>query len=224
MSHDKRLTLTEYCHQFNLVVIERQQASAVPASYRGKPKDEQVLSGVKNIQEVLLSNEDTVYICVDDEFVFETANSAQSHRSWNHKFKDKTEVIGEHFEVMKEIGAQAEEDRLKTRGKTRKKDDVEVKEPTVDELKAQIAELNIKLEQALAHSREQHEHYAQLAKAHELLKLDYEQLEQGIVPFNLRAKISTLMQGALNDVLNKFESAVAHQAESHKKLDEILES
>src|SRR5690242_21616747 len=97
------------------------------------------MTGVKNIEEVLLSDGNSVFICVDDKLVYETAASATSHRSRSHRLGDKekdlTEVdvpdretaIKQHFEVMKEIGQQAEEDRKATRGKKRKVDNPEVK-------------------------------------------------------------------------------------------------
>lgn len=242
MSTDKRLTLTEYCNSFNVTVVERQPASAVPAAYRGKPKDQQVMTGVRGTLEVLLSNGDSVFICADDELVFETVNSAGSHRGKVHPNKPREEAIAEHFNTMKEIGDQAEKDLQVIRGKVPRshtdRKTAAAKEPSNGELKAQLEELNSKLSAALVatdtvrslYEKLKLEHNAALSQ-NKALKARVEELdtllteyEGDMFPEVAKRKFVELMANAMEQFSDKW-LAVAERSVAHKKvLEEIIGS
>lgn len=247
MSADKRLTLTEYCQQFDLTVITRQRASAVPPIYRGKPKEEQILAGVANVEEVLLSNENTVFVCPDDEKVFETVNSALAHRGTAHTRK----VLAEVEQTLDEISTKMEVQLEKVQ-KAAKKVAATAMEPTIDDLKRQLDQAKEELRQAgeytarlgkdldnadsqvknlrtrLQESNKANEDlkadYKLLEKAHGNLQRGYDNLESGIVSDQLRARLRILFIDALGDFYNKVEKVVEHQAMRHGELGTILES
>jgi uncharacterized protein YhaN len=86
-------TLEQYLKDNKLTIVERQPASMVPPIYRKKPKEEQVLTGVHGVEKILLSNEKSVFICIDCTNVFDTSNSTNAHRSRCQKVKDKKAVV-----------------------------------------------------------------------------------------------------------------------------------
>lgn len=77
----KRFTLAEHLKEFNVTIIDRQPASMVSPAYRGKPKELQIATGVGGVEEILLSNDKSAFICSDCTNVFDSSNSANSHRS-----------------------------------------------------------------------------------------------------------------------------------------------
>jgi hypothetical protein len=83
----KRLTVDEYCKQNKTTVVERQPASMVPPAYRSKPVEEQIMSGVEGVDEVLFENGETYYT---DRICDELHDSAQGVS--NHLRKHKNEA------------------------------------------------------------------------------------------------------------------------------------
>lgn len=82
-----------------VTVIERQPASYVPPVYRNRPPDQQVSTGAKGVDEVLLSDGKTVYVCTDGDD-YASPNSVTSviiHRN------------GVHFKKKDASGAETEE-------------------------------------------------------------------------------------------------------------------
>jgi hypothetical protein len=76
------INLQDYLTEKGLTVIDRQPASWVPPMYRNRPVDQQVQSGIKGVEEVLLSNETSVYQDTNPkcDLMFGTAAAANVHK------------------------------------------------------------------------------------------------------------------------------------------------
>jgi hypothetical protein len=89
----RKQTLNELFFETGAKEVARQRAVYVPPVYKKKPKAEQVTVGLESIDEVLLDNDRTVFVCRSDGIWFESADSAVAHRSRAHpKKKAEPEV------------------------------------------------------------------------------------------------------------------------------------
>jgi hypothetical protein len=100
---EKRPTVEEYCAANNTTVVERQPASMVPPSYRGKPAEEQIRSGVKDIDEILFENGQTFFADRTCNVLFPSPQSVSNHSRVHKEKKEKKAEPAKKVEPEKKV-------------------------------------------------------------------------------------------------------------------------
>ena len=238
-----RITLTELLNEKNAKVVKRQQASMVSPAYRGKPKNEQIMSGVTGVEEIKLSNKETVFICVDDELVFATANGANSHRATAHS-KKKTNNIQVEIVPAKKAAPNSVATRQKNIVKATTTEAARTKSLTSTELleklrtaedkyrkefdewckametkNAEVANLTRANNFLQASLDQLHQQYNLLERACETLRKDVKELEK---PTQIESRFISLVESAIENLKDKYATIQMIQADATARAEEIL--
>jgi predicted nuclease of predicted toxin-antitoxin system len=218
-----RITLTELLKEKNAKVVKRQPASMISPKYRGLPKDEQVASGVAGVEEVRISNgrnRETVFICSDDELVFATASSANSHRATQHpKDKDlKTSNIQVAIGKPNTVAARQKKIASATQDTALVVELKQLKE-LLETKNAEVANLT-RANNFLQESLDQlHQQYNLLERACETLRKDVKELEK---PTQIESRFIGLVETALENLKDKYATIQMIQADATARAEEIL--
>jgi hypothetical protein len=227
MAKTTRITLATLLTEKNITIIDRQPASMVPPKYRSYPKDKQVKSGVAGIDEVLLSNEETVFICIDDELVFATAPSASAHRNGlaHHVRKPKTE-LKELDKMSKEDPSVGVPNKQEVLQKTQTKAD---SEPTYGKLKKQLEMLTCALQERGMENEQLKELVTALKWENELL-LDTNKdflirlrlLESDHIPEWLALKFLAMLDRTVAQMYHSMDAAITLNADTKDNIDKLM--
>jgi len=217
-----RITLTELLFEKDTKVVKRQQASMVSPAYRGKPKNEQIMSGVTGVEEIKLSNKETVFICVDDELVFATANGANSHRATAHS-KKKTNNIQVEIVPAKKAAPNSVATRQKNIASVSQDKDLKTSNIQLEELletkNAEVANLTRANNFLQASLDQLHQQYNLLERACETLRKDVKELEK---PTQIESRFISLVESAIENLKDKYATIQMIQADATARAEEIL--
>jgi hypothetical protein len=226
-------TLTQYKLRTGakLAYKGRQPASYVPPKYRDKPADEQVMSGLGGVDEVKFKDGTIIWVCVDDEIVFETVDSAAAHRSAHGRARNK-------LLKQEEAAAQSEAEARETAEKvvTHVVDNIEAAwfeahglpvAPDRDWLVKEYMLLWDRLDAArreLNNCRSEYHKLARVAEENIELHKTLDQYAEASFPAHLRIKFIEMMAEAMENVGDKWMDVVVANREHNKKLSDIIES
>lgn len=239
-----RITLTEHIANLgpDITVITRQTASVVPPAYRRKPLEEQVKTGLSGVQEVLLSNDTIVFICIDDEFVFEAPESAGAHRSKAHpseKTVAKKAAKASHREGQSVPEPEPAADEPKSnKADALRRTQTNDEEPTYSFLKNSLENLRQDYSQCvkdnLEQSREIKTLRGELAERDKTISTLHARIEElddmlkayesTLIPDGVRVRFVHMMAEAMEIMGDKWMQAVTVQAQANKAIDEIIVS